>query len=144
LGNPEYQVSWGALAQRCAGCHKKQNRFKLGVNRVLCNLDRPEKSLVLKAPLSRQAGGLGLCGGNGFKNTNDPDYQKILANIRLGAKQLAERKCFDMPGFRPNKFYIREMQRFGFLPQDLGPNDTVDPYATDQAYWQSFWWQPHH
>jgi hypothetical protein len=62
----------------------------------------------------------------------------------LGATQLAERKGFDMPGFRPNKFYIREMQRFGFLPQDLGPNDPVDPYATDQAYWQSFWWQPHH
>jgi hypothetical protein len=144
LGNPEYQVSWGALPQRCAGCHKKKNRFKLGVNRVLCNLDRPEKSLVLKAPLSREAGGLGLCGGNGFKNTNDPDYQKILANIRLGAKQLAERKRFDMPGFRPNKFYIREMQRFGFLPQDLGPSDPVDPYATDEAYWQSFWWKPRH
>jgi hypothetical protein len=49
-----------------------------------------------------------------------------------------------MPGFRPNKFYIREMQRFGFLPQDLSPSDPVDPYATDEAYWQSFWWQPRH
>jgi hypothetical protein len=62
----------------------------------------------------------------------------------LGATQLAERKGFDMPGFRPNKYYIREMQRFGFLPKDLGPNDPVDPYATDEAYWQSFWWKPRH
>ena len=47
LGNPEYHVSWGALPQRCAGCHKKRNRFKLGVNRVLCNLDWREKSLII-------------------------------------------------------------------------------------------------
>ena len=110
--------------------------------RALCNLDRPEKSLVLKAPLLKIAGGLDLCGGDVFKNTNDPDYQKILAGIRVGAKQLADGKRFDMPGFRANKYYIREMRRFGFLPQDLGPDDPVDHYATDQAYWKSFWWQP--
>jgi hypothetical protein len=47
-----------------------------------------------------------------------------------------------MPGFRPNRHYIREMQRFGFLPKDLGPDDPIDHYATDQAYWASFWWRP--
>jgi hypothetical protein len=47
-----------------------------------------------------------------------------------------------MPGFRPNKYYLREMKRFGFLPKDLGPDDPVDYYATDQAYWKSFWWLP--
>jgi hypothetical protein len=47
-----------------------------------------------------------------------------------------------MPGFRPNKYYLREMKRFGILPPDLAPDDPVDPYATDRRYWQSFWYQP--
>jgi len=55
---------------------------------------------------------------------------------------LAEQKRFDMPGFRPNRHYIREMQRFGFLPQTLGADEPIDVYATDRAYWQSFWYNP--
>ena len=47
-----------------------------------------------------------------------------------------------MPGFRPNKHYVREMQRFGILAQTLGADDDIDVYATDQAYWKSFWYQP--
>jgi hypothetical protein len=43
-----------------------------------------------------------------------------------------------MPGFRPNEHYLREMQRFGFLPKDLGPDEPVDCYAVDRAYWDSF------
>jgi hypothetical protein len=94
------------------------------------------------APLAKKAGGLGLCQGDVFKDTTDADYQRILAAIRVGSQQLASGKRFDMPGFRPNIYYIREMQRFGFLPQDLKPDDPVDVYATDQAYWNSFWWLP--
>ena len=51
-------------------------------------------------------------------------------------------KRFDMPGFRPNEHYIREMQRFGILPKDLKPTDPVDPYAIDRAYWDSFDYHP--
>jgi len=47
-----------------------------------------------------------------------------------------------MPGFRPNEHYIREMQRFGFLPKDLGPTDAIDAYAVDRAYWSSFRYHP--
>jgi hypothetical protein len=43
-----------------------------------------------------------------------------------------------MPGFRPNRHYIREMQRFGVLPKDLAPDAPVDAYATDRKYWDSF------
>ncbi len=50
-------------------------------------------------------------------------------------------KRFDMPGFRPNEHYVREMQRFGFLPKDLKPTDPIDPYKTDRAYWHSFDYQ---
>jgi len=44
-----------------------------------------------------------------------------------------------MPGFKPNAAYIREMKKFGILPETLTPEDPVDPYATDEKYWRSFW-----
>jgi hypothetical protein len=34
------------------------------------------------------------------------------------------------------------MQRFGILPPELKDTDPVDPYATDEAYWRSFWPKP--
>ena len=37
---------------------------------------------------------------------------------------------------------VREMKRFGILPEDLGAEDPIDVYATDQAYWRSFWYHP--
>lgn len=108
----------------------------------LCNLTRPGKSLLLQAPLSEHSGGLGLCGKDVFANTADRDYQAILATIVTAADQLARHKRFDMPGFRPNEHYIREMQRFGILPKTLGPNDPIDIYATDRAYWATFTHRP--
>ena len=52
------------------------------------------------------------------------------------------KKRFDMPGFRPNRYYIREMQLFGILPKDSAADAPIDPYATDQAYWQTFQFAP--
>ncbi len=43
---------------------------------------------------------------------------------------------------RPSSQYIREMKRYGILPNDLDPAVTpVDVYATDEAYFRSFWYQ---
>ncbi len=43
---------------------------------------------------------------------------------------------------RPNEQYIREMKRYGILPRDFDPATTpVDVYATDEAYFRSFWCQ---
>ena len=56
--------------------------------------------------------------------------------------ELAEAKRFDMPGFRPNDYYIYQMQRYGILPKDLGASDPIDVYAADRAYWRSFWYRP--
>ena len=106
------------------------------------NLTRPEKSLLVRAPLSPQSGGLGLCEPTVFSDTDDPDYQTILAAILDAARRHQESKRFDMPGFRPNVYYIRMMQRYGILPADLSPDEPVDVYATDQAYWKSFWHDP--
>jgi hypothetical protein len=103
----------------------------------LCNLDRPGKSLLLRAPLSQQAGGLQRCGTPVFESPSDPDYQEILQVIQDAAERLAKNKRFDMPDFRPNRFYIREMQHFGVLPRDLPEDTPLDPYASDRAYWES-------
>jgi hypothetical protein len=44
---------------------------------------------------------------------------------------------------RPSPLYVREMQRYGILPPDVRiVGDDFDAYATDQAYWHSFWHVP--
>jgi hypothetical protein len=117
------------------------------------NLSRPEKSLILLAPLAAEAGGYGLCkqrnedGSFGqsvtvFADANDPDYQKVLALCHDGKRKLEQIKRFDMPGFRPTKTYIREMKRYGLLPKNLSEDALIDVYETDRAYWRSLWWQP--
>jgi len=144
LGCGMYPVNYPGkvLANRCASCHAdKNNRGPKIAGLALessSNLTHPDKSLLLLAPLAKEAGGLGLC-GNVFRDTTDPDYGKLLAAIEASAKRLRTDKRFDMEGFRPNRHYIREMQRFGILPEDLKPTDPIDIYKTDEAYWRSFW-----
>ncbi len=108
----------------------------------LCNLTRPEKSYLLRAPLSRDAGGYGLCAESVFADTKDADYQAVLSAIQAAADHLAEIKRFDMPGFRPNEHYFREMKHFGIIPASQSPDDPVDVYSLDQAFWASAWHQP--
>ncbi|MFQ6035165.1 MAG: hypothetical protein ACE5NM_04875 [Sedimentisphaerales bacterium] len=159
-----------AIKRRCANCHNQFLPLPLALSdnrnvppwhdqpgyvprHLVFNLTRPEKSLILLAPLSSQAGGYGLCKHKGkdgeldkpatvFADTNDPDYQKILALCVAGKKHLDKIKRFDMPGFRPRQAYIREMKRYGILPKDLPTDAKIDVYATDRAYWQSLWYKP--
>jgi len=109
---------------------------------VVYNVTRPEQSLLLLAPLAKHAGGYGICGDVDspvFAEIGDPGYQALLALIRRGQEELQRDKRFDMPGFRPNMHYVRAMKDYGALPKGLPPNAPVDVYATDEAYWQSFW-----
>jgi len=141
----------GVVARRCASCHRK--KFPVHVE-LRYNLTRPEKSLVLLAPLAKQAGGYALCKPKSpgpdesnnigvFTDTDDPDYQKLLADICELKKDLDRRKRFDMPDFRPDEHYVREMKKYGILPADCNPNtDPVDVYALDRAYWKSLWYHP--
>ena len=54
---------------------------------ILYNLTRPEKSLLLLAPLAKEAGGYGICGATGhrttavFAGTDDPDYRLLLESV---------------------------------------------------------------
>jgi hypothetical protein len=48
-----------------------------------------------------------------------------------------------MPDFQPRPEYIREMKRFGILPNDFDNTKTpVNCYDLDQKYWQSLWFKP--
>ncbi len=121
---------------------------------ILYNLSRPEKSLLLLAPLAKASGGYGICGEGKpdaldrsspspvFASTADPDYLKLLEAIADTKKRLQEIKRFDMPGFRPDPAYVREMKNYGVLPADLCADDPLDSYATDRAYWKSLWYRP--
>ena len=120
----------------------------------LFDLTRPERSPILLAPLAEAAGGWGACrqlDANGvpgaaadvFADANGADCRAILAAVRKAKARLDEIKRFDMPGFRPTVHYVREMKRYGVLPETLDPNSgSIDIYATDQAYWRSLWYVP--
>jgi hypothetical protein len=120
--------------------------FKFGRSRPpqsLCNLTHPAKSLLVRAPLSVQAGGLGLCRPGVFADGHDPDLVEILASIESAAARHQVTKRFDMPGFRPNDHYVIQMQRFGVLQKDLKPDDPIDFRRADEAYWKSFRYRGH-
>ncbi|HUU92341.1 MAG TPA: hypothetical protein VM238_14170 [Phycisphaerae bacterium] len=160
---PETKAAGEVIRRRCASCHQGKMHLQGALHQsapgysrdVVFNLSRPEKSFFLLGPLAKKAGGYGTCqakakppkgqqaGQEVFVNTKDADYQKLLAWIRRGQRFLeTENKRFDMDGFRPGRPYIREMKRYGILAKTLGPDDPVDPYATDRAYWESFWHRP--
>jgi hypothetical protein len=155
------------IARRCDSCHRGANvlpkslsdergisfwsfslsdpRLKLS-RHIMFNMSRPEKSLLLLAPLAERAAGFGLCRDDQgaprevFASTDDPDYRKLLAMIAAGSENLDKIKRFDMPGFRPRPQYLREMRRFGILPPDHADDSPVDPYALDRRYWESLWY----
>jgi len=163
---PATVAAQDAIARRCDSCHKgamrlphtlsdengisfwtpkwTDPRLKKWHRHMLFDLSRPEKSLFLKAPLAKEAGGLGMGqdGKSVFKSTDDPDYKLILAMIQDGHDVLGKAKRFDMEGFRPPKPYLREMKRYGVLPETFDlDKDTVDPYALDRKYWALDWTQ---
>jgi hypothetical protein len=105
---------------------------------LLYNLSRPEKSVQLLAPLAKKAGGLAIC-GEVFQDTNDADYQLLLAGIREAKAHLESITRFSLPNFRPEPEYIREMKNYGILPATYRPGDPINVYETDRRYWESFW-----
>jgi len=145
--NPDKDV----IQRRCAACHGKLDK-KTGKRSsarlprhidLHANLTRPEESLVLLAPLAKKAGGLQLCGEEPvFADTSDPDYRKLLGNVEKTKAHLEKTGRFDMPGFRPNGHYMREMQRYGVIAPDLDPETPCDAYEIDERYWRSFWYEP--
>lgn len=183
-GWPSTTPAADAVERRCAACHGRMlprhvtdqvpvdgecdmegwqrptSRFS---RHTVFNLTRPERSLILMAPLAAEAGGYAV-GAPGepkpitedrakppapithpviFSSRADPDYAKILTHIQAAGARLQEIKRFDMPGFRPTRQYLREMVRFGVLPGSFDPaRDPADPYELDRRYWESLWHKP--
>lgn len=149
-------IPWGKL-HACKECHlhdaedKRGNpikRWRFGkrgiatTRGVTYNISQPRKSLLLRAPLAKESGGLALCSKTVFQDEDDALFQELLTAIQDAQRRLQVDKRFDMPGFRPNEHYIREMKRFGILPENLGSDDPIDIYAVDKAYWDSFYFEP--
>jgi hypothetical protein len=130
------------------------------------NLTNPEKSLILLAGLSQEASGYATGKKASqtdeptpvkenradkpvaiehpivFESTDDADYGKILAHITAAKARLEEIKRFDMPGFRPNEHYVREMKRYGVIGKSVDSDEPLDIYALDKAYFRTFWHEP--
>jgi len=166
----------GVFDRRCASCHGQKGMQlprslsdegnisfwmpNLGDPRIrfsrhiVFNLTRPEKSLLLLAPLAKSAGGWAEAAAPAdpktakicpavFKDTNDPDYQKLLAAMQAGKAMLDTMTRFNMPNFTPRLAYLREMKRYGILPPTFDPaKDKVDVYDLDRRYWESLWHKP--
>jgi len=169
---PETKRASSVITTRCAGCHSEPSRLlpvtladergvsfwqpSLGDPRLLTsrhivfNLSRPEKSLILLAPLAEKDGGWALCRDpktrqpvTVFADQQDPGYQDLLAMIQAGKSFLAKTSTrFDMPNFRPRIDWVREMKRYGVLNADVDPNSITDCYAIERKYWQGLWYQP--
>ncbi len=154
-----------AHQRRCAKCHNSLpflERYSIGGEprdglrntHLAYNLTRPKKSPILLAPLARKGGGWGMQKRNAdgepegdmvevFQDTDDPDYQAILGYIEIGRLCLEENKRWDMPGFKLHPFYVREMKRYGVLPESFDPDSVdVDPFAIDRRYFESSWHYP--
>jgi mono/diheme cytochrome c family protein len=143
-----------ALARRCDACHQPKGKPRPGgwvtgeIRQVghRFNVTRPEKSLLLLAPLSKKAGGLQICKrtddspqGAGhppiFADKSDPDYRALESFVGLVAKQYDRKRWFD-PGHVPTDWYLREMKRFDVLPADYDPTspEAWDGYEIDRRY----------
>jgi hypothetical protein len=80
--------------RRCASCHKGgkiPRKFYTRITNV-------EENDFLLAPLAKIAGGTQACGTAVFKDKNDPDYQKILAEFAPITKMIKDTPRLDMPG----------------------------------------------
>jgi len=169
----EYHEARGAaqaaFKRNCAACHTQRmplpesNSIAGTKNRktyfwdthLAYNMTRPAKSPLLLAPLSRNAGGWGTCKARDkspaqaaaarklFTNTKNADYQALLGMVDQAKTCLDKNKRWDMPGFKPHPYYIREMKRYGILNETFDVDrDKIDIFALDQRYWKSLWYYP--
>jgi len=150
---PEAKAMQETISRRCDVCHTQEKNMRVAhslsedggrFNRhVIFNLTTPEKSKILLGPLAKEAGGNGRCQEVVFADTNDADYQTILAGIERGRHYiLEESNRFSMKPFVANWPYTREMIRYGILPPDHDIRRPIDPYDTDRRYWESLWYKP--
>ncbi|MCF0234722.1 MAG: hypothetical protein HUK22_07080 [Thermoguttaceae bacterium] len=166
---PETAAFSETMAKRCDECHAVKDanislphRFS-GDGRFsrfnVFDLSYPEESRLLRAPLSKSAGGFGICeaksGRAVFESTDDPDYQAMLDYVKFGRRYILEvdnrpemlnaspNNGVDCPQkFTPRWAYLREMIRYGILPIDADPTASYNVYELEEKYWRSLHYDP--
>jgi hypothetical protein len=146
------QAANEVVRRDCTGCHELFNLDLTMARQFVCNdavnLTRPEKALLLLAPLGKNAGGLGYCRkGEGshavYKSKSDPGYEALLDYMNVLKEAQDNNKRYNMPGFKPNEHYIENMKRYGIIPADYDPKtQDIDVFKTDRDYWESVRWKP--
>ncbi|MDD3590019.1 MAG: polysaccharide lyase family protein [Thermoguttaceae bacterium] len=154
---PENKALTETMIRRCEECHPyDKHPFPRYLSdkfhwATFYNFSIPEKSRMLRAPLPKDEGGLGLCvrknpDGSSvpiFQNKDDEDYQTILKAVERGREYLLnESPHFSLRTIRPNPAYTKAMIKYGILPKDFDLNQSYDVYETDRAYWKSFELEP--
>jgi LSD1 subclass zinc finger protein len=67
----------GIHQNRCASCHAIESVTRLD----WIDIHQADRSLFLRAPLAKGAGGTQKCGDAVYANTSDPDYQAVRALV---------------------------------------------------------------
>ena len=101
-----------ALGEDCLDCHEAAFNWRPTENRYetsrssLVNLTHPEQSRLLRAPLAKEAGGLGVHETDPFQDRDDPRYAASLEVIRSWAQELRKYPREDMPGAKTTRDYF--------------------------------------
>ncbi len=142
-----------ALTRRCASCHGSRTRRgkttfwiegEMRKSSWYFNVPRPERSMLLLAPLARKAGGLEICKEKRnvdvhppiFTTTDDPDYKVLLGLCERVSEEFGQPRWYQQ-NFQPKDYLVREMKRFGALDESYSPgSDVYRPWLTDLRYFQ--------
>ena len=139
----EENLSFWSARKLVSGGWMEKQKYKEAIRfsrHIIYNLDEPEKSTALMAPLSKDSGGYGLCideknNKSIFDSRLNKDYLTLLEAIMNSSEYLDSIKRFDMIDFVVRPEYYREMKRYGVLDDDVSIEE-VNPYKTDSIYWE--------
>ncbi len=162
------------IQMRCFTCHtdgKKNSGHSKYTGRgwprardldYMFNMEHPEQSLMLLAPLPKDAGGYGLClqrdsrskykrlpkdfkleadPANIFESRDDPNYKALLQQLKEMSAHLKKRATFPhAEKWRPVGDYIRAMKLYGVLPENYNwEQHPIDPFKIDEHYYSIFY-----
>ncbi len=163
------------VAEHCGACHlpekARRNTWPFGKD-TWVDLENPSQSYILQAPLSKEAGGLGLCrqakaksSGEATPNTaetkpaavfysrDDDGYKAVeqyisdVVNGRIGtgnwqASVDVTQPAYWQKGFVPSQYYTRELKRYGVLDKKWQPGDDTDWFEIEERYYDIFYAKP--